>query len=162
MTAKDFAKEFDGIEYGGDTLDAAAERAAKYGVITLYGHSDDNIEIRGPVEGFNDEIGAYGDEGFNDEIGAYGGVTFRMDRQGVVYFPDRSDDDQSDEMADTLIAELNRWRKAAVIVVSGCPWEFSGTFIACHGHKFRVMEDGELYGEGVCFDRYLLPWVEQS
>lgn len=147
MTAKDFAKEFDGIEYGGDTLDAAAERAAKHGVVTLFGCADDNIEIRGP-------------EGFDDEVSAYGGVTFRVDRQGLVYFPDLINDDQSDEMADTLIAELTRWKTAAVIIVSGCPWTFSGEFIASHGHKFRVMDDGDLYGEGVCIDRHLLPETE--
>jgi hypothetical protein len=81
MTKEELAKALDGKEYRKEISSDLLTAAKQNGLVIVYGHSDDLMELEGAIE---------------DEGGCYGGGTFLIDSFGLL--PDREDIDDEDEL----------------------------------------------------------------
>lgn len=68
MTAKELAEELNGNEYGNEISRAEAQIANEYGLVVVFGYSDDNIEFEGAI---------------SDERGCFDGGIVHINRNGL-------------------------------------------------------------------------------
>lgn len=130
MTPETLAALLNGREYRNEMTREEEQAAKAAGLVVVFGASDDLVELRGAIY---------------DEVGAYHGTSFRVDREGLK--PAWDDIDHEDEDA----CETYFRRKAvpfSEVRVVGPPWLF---FTSVLHSKFRVMEEGEVYGQGIVF-----------
>lgn len=125
ITAQVFAANLTGREYGRVPNVADCKIAKENGLVIIFGASDDLFEIAGALE---------------NERDAYEGGTFYLNRSGLVEFPP----DIDCETAALKITAV--WRD------EGNPcWTYKlESPVGEFPHEtFRIMEDGEVYCEGV-------------
>lgn len=143
MKKEDLAKLLDGREIGSELSGAEEKQAKAAGLVVVFGASDDLMEFRGAI---NDE------QGGGDEIDAL------VDAHGLL--PERSQIDSDDD--DKLEDYFSRKKTAAKITGS---FDTGGwTFKTAIPHaKFKIMEDGEVYGGGLVFSMADLGnWVKNT
>jgi hypothetical protein len=135
MNAEKLAELLNGREYR-DELTSYEERQAKEeGLVIVFGASDDLVEIRGAI---------------HDELDAFEGVTFQMDKKGVIEKPIQSDMDEED--FEVQFEEYLERKKKAVKISAiwndyGNPcWEYRTDV---PHETFDIMEDGEVYCKGI-------------
>lgn len=140
MNAEELANLLDGREMG-DEITAAEEAAAgAFGLVVVFGYSDDNVEFRGAID---------------HEMGAYGGKKIRITPSGLVL-------NKCDE--ETCPYYLEQRENAAVL---RAVWADTGqpawTYDVPWPHStFNVMEDGEVFCRGVVFRLADVPLVEEA
>lgn len=130
LTAKDAADALNGSEYGNEGDDHLFDRMAKSGLVAVYGHSDDLLELSGAI---SDELGAY--NGTTIRVTSKGLVRNRCDNKNCPYFHESSKGGQKIEAL---------W----------CPDELSCSWLIkteIPHETFDVMEDGELFCRGIVF-----------
>ena len=88
------AKELDGIEYPVRIPENCSRDAKKFGIVIVYGASDDLMEFRGAID---------------DEVGAYDGGEALVDARGLL--PSRSDIDD-----DVILEDFFARRKLAWLI----------------------------------------------
>lgn len=129
-----FAKLLDGKSYREEIPKNTIAIAKKNGLVIIYGHSDDLMEIEGTIY---------------DEGGCYGGGEFFIDKKGLL--PDRDEAEDDDE----LESWLKRKKKAKKIEAIWCAkGEPAWTYKTDIPHAtFNVMDDGEIQCRGIVFNK---------
>lgn len=121
------AENLNGREYGSELTDEEADQFKSIGLVVAYGYSDDNVEFRGA---------------FEEEFGYY--------EEGEAFFVN----------GDILCApcdlheECSLWKNAVKDAVSiKFVFSVNGLIFKTEipHEKFTIMEDGEVYGEGIVF-----------
>lgn len=133
MTRDELAAALNGREYRNEITGAEIDAAKQAGLLVVYGASDDLTEFAGILY---DEAGAY--EGTTHVIGSNMRLIEELD--------------DHDELVD---AGWSPPSKLLEIKAEWCPEGFDGSWrIGFDGphSKFHIMEDGELYCEGVVID----------
>jgi hypothetical protein len=138
MTAQEFAALLNGREYGHEITKAEEERAHIAGLVVVFGHSDDNVELRGCI---------------NDEVGAYDGTTLRITKSGHL-LPDwesvnHDDEDEAQEYFRKKFAGVRTIE--AVWCPAGDPglsWAYETTIPHA---TFLINEDGGPFCRGIVF-----------
>jgi hypothetical protein len=134
MTKEELAKKLNGKSYRDEISSDILRDAKVNGLVIIYGHSDDLMELEGAIE---------------DEGGCYDGGEFFLDKNGLL--PDTDDIDEAHEM----VAHRKRQRTAKKITAlrfaNGQPaWSYKTKIPhAC----FDVMEDGEVQCRGIVFSK---------
>jgi hypothetical protein len=133
MTAKELAAALNGIEYPCRISNELLSSAKEYGLVIVYGQSDDLIEFEAAIA---------------DEAGVYDGDTVRIDSKGII--PDFSEVDHEVEACRKWMA---RDTQARTIEALWCKEPgYSWTYKTDIPHEtFEVMEDGEHYCRGLVF-----------
>lgn len=130
MNAEDLAKMLDGREMGAEISEAEEASARAFGLVVVFGYSDDNVEFRGAIR---------------DEIPAYNGRIIPVTRRGIVK-NDCSDEDCPYYLLMRKVAPKLRaiWSDEGPNPpwTYGLPWPHS---------TFNVMEDREVFCRGVVF-----------
>ncbi len=140
MTKESLAKLLQGREYHNELTDAEETEAENAGLVVVTGYSDDNMELRGAIQ---------------DEFSCYEGGECLIDADGLL--PDRETalEDDDDE---AILEYLSRSKKASKITVLWCPNKggevyASWAYLTDIPHvKFEIMEDSDVYCEGIVFD----------
>jgi hypothetical protein len=133
MNREELAAILNGREYRDEITRAEHKAAREAGLLVVFGASDDLVEIRGAME---------------EEEGAYHGATISISEALTVIKP-RED-------AGELIAE--GWtppKRFLTVKAEWCPSGFAGSWRISADKpfsKFDIMEDGELYCEGIVID----------
>jgi hypothetical protein len=139
MDTKTLAALLNGREYRDEMTDAERLQAKQSGIVVVYGASDDLCEFDGAI---------------NDEADCYEGGVIAFERRGLVKKPDR---DERATLEKFGVMEAFRARPAAIITARWddkttngreCSWCYDAAF---PHEKFDVMEDGELYCQGIVF-----------
>lgn len=132
MNAQELAAALNGREYGDEITTAEADVAKEFGLVVLFGASDDLAEFNGAI---------------CDEVGAYSGKSILL-HDGKLY------DDEECE-CDAAKRERNRAkRQGRTIKAIWCATDDgpSWTYETDIPHAtFKVMEDGEVYCVGIVF-----------
>lgn len=128
MTAKELSEMLSGREYGMEITKDEERQAADAGLLVLYSHSDDNVEIAGA---------------YNDEVGAYDGAVVHLTKTGVLQEPDCGQEDCP------YYATARDATKSVQAV-----WHNNGgpcwTFETDIPHEtFNIYDDGELFCVGI-------------
>lgn len=122
MNLKEIAEFLDGREYGNELPKGFSKDLKDEGFIVMFGQSDDTMVFEGAIE---------------DERGYWKGNEF--------FF---SDGQLMEDCSDDCKYSQKAFKNAKVIQVTPCPWRISTDI---PHEKFRIMEDGEEYGEGIVF-----------
>lgn len=134
MTREQFAALLNGREYRSEMTAQENDSASNSGLLVVYGASDDLTEFGGVIY---------------DEAGACDGATHRIGANMRLLDEPRDDHDELIEAG---------WTPPQVLMsvkAEWCPEGFDGSWrISFDGphSKFNIMEDGELYCEGVVID----------
>jgi hypothetical protein len=129
MTTKELAALLDGREYGSEITEAESEMAEQYGLVAVFGASDDLMELRGAID---------------DEFGAFGGMTVHVTEGGL--FENKCSSDDCPYAADergksrTITAQHFKGGEAAWTFETDIPHE-----------TFDIYEDGDLFCKGIVF-----------
>jgi hypothetical protein len=136
-TAKEIAAELNGMEYPADIPSAVAKRAKEYGLVIVYGASDDLMEFEGAI---------------HDELGSWEGKQAKVDSEGLVPEFDQIEMDRYDSK-DKLREYFRRENGGKVIEALWCKeGDYSWTFKTEIPHEtFEIVEDGEPYCRGIVF-----------
>jgi hypothetical protein len=139
MNKEQFAAQLDGREYGNEITKDEEAQAKAAGLVVVFGYSDDNVELRGAIY---------------DEVGAYDGTTIRVCREGLLpYWPEDGGDQWSEQQAEEYF--LKKHAGFQEIKAVWCPSDLPGTSwryqTAIPNATFKVMEDGEIYCQGIVF-----------
>jgi len=133
MTPKEWAELLHKREYLSEITDEEAEQAKRDGVVILFGSSDDLLEMRGAVD---------------DEVGAWNGTTVFFTKNGLV---------ESRCNNERCPYHEEEKKTAAKVAVDGPPWVFATSI----PHEcFHILEDGEVYGNGIVFRLADVPEVK--
>lgn len=121
------AGKLNGREYGSELTDEEAEQLKSVGLVVAFGYSDDNVEFRGAID---------------EEIGVWEEETLYLFHGTIMHIPCGGNPG-----CPLWIAES---KKAKTITVQflGDGWKF---YTDIPHEKFTIMEDGEVYGEGIVF-----------
>lgn len=129
LSPKMVADRMNGREYGNEVTEEEANELDFHGLTVVYGYSDDNVELEGSI---------------SDEIGCYDTITIPiLDGDILKKCSDDCDDYDCPFWRDALARAKNI---RATFTSDG--WKFETDF-PCE--KFTIMEDGEVYGEGIVF-----------
>ena len=123
------AENLNGREYGHELDDHEAEQLESVGLVVAFGYSDDNVEFRGA---------------FNDEVGGWGDITIPI-LDGEI-LKQRSED--CDDYDCPLWKDALSRAKNIRATFDNNGWKF---YADIPHEKFTIMEDGEVYGEGIVF-----------
>lgn len=137
ITKEDLAKLLNGKDYREEIAPELLLQAKENGLVIVYGHSDDLMEIEGAI---------------SDEGGCYDGGEFRIDRDGIV--PDREMMEEDEDDDEAMDAWLQRKKAAKKIeAVWGAKNQPAWTYKTKIPHAtFNVMEDGEVQCRGLVFN----------
>jgi hypothetical protein len=128
-TIHDVASMMNGREYGNEITKKEEEQLRKLGFVLVFGHSDDNVELRGTIY---------------DEIGAWEGTTLYFDKNGLL--KNECDDDECPYYARSK-------ESAKTIDVIWGEEGYSWIFKTDISHAtFDILEDGEKFCRGIVFD----------
>lgn len=135
MTKQELAKFLDGRKYGNEITRDMAETAKSYGLVVVFGYSDDNMEFRGAI---------------NDEIGCYDGGVVHLDKDGI-FAPWEWCDCYDGDRPCKLIQKI-REKCLTVEAVWRAPDSPAWTYKTLIPHEiFNIMEDDEVYCRGIVF-----------
>lgn len=123
------AEKLNGREYGSELTDEEAEQLNSIGLVVAFGYSDDNVEFRGA---FNEEVGGWEDF----EIAFLDG--------DILY---KCHDDCNEYVCPLWKDAISR-AKIIRATFRNEGWKFDAYI---PHEKFAIMEDGEIYGEGIVF-----------
>lgn len=130
MTVKEVAATLNGNEYGKVGSRALFGEMKAAGLVAVFGHSDDLVELRGAV---------------TDEVGAFNGTVIYMTSSGLLQNECDSDRCPHFEWAKKSAAKITAiWAPES----STLSWAFR---TAIPHETFTIMEDGEPYCEGIVF-----------
>lgn len=123
------AEKLNGREYGSELTDEEADQLKSVGLVVAFGYSDDNVEFRGA---FNEEVGGWEDF----EIAFLDG--------DILY---KCHDDCNEHVCPLWKDAISRAQIIrATFRKEG--WKFDAYI---PHEKFTIMEDGEVFGEGIVF-----------
>ena len=129
LSTKAVAERMNGREYLHEVTDEEVSELIVNGLVVVCGFSDDNVEFIGSI---------------SDEIGCYEDITIPiLDGDILKKCSDDCDDYDCPLWKDALSRAKNI---RATFGNDG--WKFATDF-PCE--KFTIMEDGEVYGEGIVF-----------
>lgn len=136
MTPKEAAAMLDGVEYVHPVeakLKAMEADLLNSGLVVCYGASDDLLEFYGT---------------FDDEVGAWDGTTVHVDASGLLK-------SECDEGADCPYFKKSL-ATAETITAEWCPKDVEGdpswlVKTAIPHERFKIMEDGAVFGIGIVF-----------
>ncbi len=136
MTKEAFAASITGREYPFELAKQEEALAKEFGLLIVFGASDDLLELRGAI---------------HDEEPAYGGTTVHVSRDGFL-MPGIYDDDEA-VLKKHGVLEAARDRQKDAIRIEQYWEKEGGTHWAYKTEEphatFDVMEDGELYCRGI-------------
>lgn len=142
MTKELLAELLDGREYGGEIDKAEAHQAKQYGLVVVFGYSDDNVELRGAIY---------------EEVGAYEGTTLYFDTQGLL--ENKCIDEDCPHYAE---AKKTAKTIEAVSDMSG-NGDYCWTFKTDIPHAtFDIMEEGEKFCKGIVFEISALSTTQEA
>lgn len=131
LTSKKLAKLLDGAQYPLRLGPEIARRAKNYGLVIVYGGSDDLMEFDGAII---------------DEVGCYGGCTALVDHNGLL--PSRESIESDAELKDFFKREELAKRITAHCSSDG----YLFTYNTKIKHEcFSVYDGGEIYCRGIVF-----------
>ena len=123
------AEKLNGREYGSELTDEEADQLASIGLVVAFGYSDDNVEFRGA---FNEEVGGW--EDFEIPF-LDGDILFKCH-------------DDCNEYVCPLWKNAISMAKTIRVTFRNEGWKFETDF-PCE--KFTIMDDGEVFSEGIVF-----------
>ena len=129
-----------GREYRDEMSREEGRLASESGLIVIFGASDDLMEFRGVI---------------HDEIGAYDGTTARLYRKksGTINVMDESRYEEIEGLLDDFELEIQMWEVTAEWCPNGNGEAPSWRITTDIPHTtFNIMEDGEVYCEGIVID----------
>lgn len=135
MTVKEiqlkyWAERLNGREYGAELTRKEESDLKVIGLVVAFGYSDDNVEFRGA---------------FNEEVGGYEKIVIPI-VDGDILIPTFSN-----ECSYNNCPLWNAAMKRAITVTAfftNDGWKFETDI---PHEKFTIMEDGEIFGEGIVF-----------
>jgi len=129
MTKEELAEKLTGREYGSEISNTESSNAKSWGLVVVFGYSDDNVELRGAI---------------SDEIGSCDGADIFVTPNGLL------ENKCEDEDCPYFEAEKS---KAVKISAMWCAEEgYSWTYKTDIPHAtFEIMENGEHYCRGIVF-----------
>lgn len=129
MDAQQLAAMLDGRQMGSEITTDEMVLAREYGLVVVFGYSDDNVELRGAIY---------------DEVSAYNGTTVYLGPNGLLV------NDCDDDRCPYFLRERERAPhfKAKWNDGDGAAWSYE---VPWPHETFRVMEDGDLFCVGVVF-----------
>lgn len=128
MNLKEFATMLDGREYPFTLTQEEKEFAKDANWVVVYNDSDDNMEFRGAI---------------TDEVGCYGGGFAYITKEAELLV------NECDDEACPYFREL-MGDSIEIEAVDKHSWEIKTSI---PHETFQIIEDGELYGIGIVFDR---------
>lgn len=142
MNAKELAQLLNGRQYGDEIGTKECLQAKANGLLVIFGHSDDLIEIRGA---------------FADEVSAYEGAILNLHREGNL------DTDVSGCGCSTCNERLEKLAELCVTVI--CDWDKSGySWFIEPKHvafePFDILEGKNKFCRGVVIETKNLPKIE--
>lgn len=128
MTPQEFAALLNGREYISEITDDEANQAFDFGLVVVFGASDDLAELRGKID---------------DEIGCYDGGTIYLNSSGLV----------KNACHDSECPYFEEEKKAAakievVFYRDGYTWVYETDIPHA---TFDILEEGEKYCRGIVF-----------
>ena len=130
MCLKEVARIMNNNEYRDELTKEQEELLKAEGIVVLFGASDDLTELRGAID---------------DEVGAYDGVILYFDEEGKLL----NNTYDAEELKD--IAKPNGLKSIKVIADYDEYPVFRYETDIPH-EKFNIIEDGNIYCEGICFN----------
>lgn len=133
MTAKELAAMLSGREIGGEIFPEEEQIAKDYGLVVVYGYSDDNMELRGAIE---------------EEIGAYEGTVVYITAAGLLEEPAC---DSAEDCDCPYFVAAQKEAKAIEAVwhdEDGPCWTYETDI---PHETFDIYEDGEVWCVGIVF-----------
>lgn len=123
------AEKLNGREYGSELTYEEAEQLKSIGLVVAFGYSDDNVEFRGAL---------------NDEVGGWEDFEIALLDGNILY---KCHDDCNEHVCPLWKGAISR---ATIIRATfrNDGWKFDAYI---PHEKFTIMEDGEVYGEGIVF-----------
>jgi hypothetical protein len=129
MTAKQLATLLGRRVMGNEISESEERLAREAGLVVVFGYSDDNVELRGAING---------------EVGAYNGTTVYLSATGLLENDCDSDRCPHFERARERAASFKtKWDDG-----SGAAWTFD---VPWPHFTFEVFEEDELFCRGVVF-----------
>lgn len=121
------AKNLNGREYGHELDDHEEEQLKSVGLVVAFGYSDDNVEFRGAID---------------EEVGVWEEETIHFLRGMIMCIP------CGGNPGCPLWKGERKKAKAITVKNFGDGWKFETDI---PHEKFTIMEDGEVFGEGIVF-----------
>ena len=137
MNARELAKALDGREYLQEITDDECRQAKDANLLVVSGASDDLAELYGFTR---------------DEVACYDGGTFYIDRKGLApTWPE--DEERGYEEAKEYFDRVNMPRITVTAVWCRSDDDPAWTYkVDAPVERFNIMEDGDVYCEGVVID----------
>jgi hypothetical protein len=136
MTNETFAQHLNGVDVSDGIPEQCIEEARKYGIVIVYGLSDDLIEFDGAI---------------HDEAGVSDGDIIKFDAEGVIPEWDTIEKEIEQEVRDYFKRVDNT--EVSEILVKESHGSFYWSYDTDIPHeKFHMLEDGEPYCEGIVFN----------
>ena len=140
MTKETLAEALSGREYGGEITKDECALAKQYGLVVIFGYSDDNVELRGAI---------------HDEIGMYEGGDVYLHAGGIVTDPSGGDCGHCGER--TLAQRAKAERIKCAWGESVFAWHIEPAKIPFA--PFEIMEGGEKFCRGIVISVSDLPKI---
>ena len=131
LTTKAVAERMNGREYMHEITTEESNELAYHGITVAFGASDDNVEFYGYI---------------NDEIGCWKDVTIPILDDEILK---KCSDDCEDYDCPLWRNALSK-AKPLRAQFKNDGWKFTAGF---PHEKFTIMEDGEVFGEGIVFSK---------
>lgn len=131
LTTKEVAERMNGREYMHEITTEESNELAYHGITVAFGASDDNVEFYGYID---------------DEIGCWEYVTIPILDDEILKKCSDVCEDYDCPLWKNALSKAKTLR--AQFTNDG--WKFAADF---PHEKFVIMEDGEVFGEGVVFSR---------
>jgi len=141
MNKEQLASLLNGRAYRNEITDDEHMDARKTGLLVLFGHSDDNVEIRGA---------AY------DEVGAYNGKTILLHREEPIVLPPHDKECECRFCTYTKAAERCAEVTAHWDRGNGYSWEFETEIPHA---EFDIMDGADKFCRGIVIDVKDLPSI---
>lgn len=129
LTPKAVAERMNGREYLHEVTDEEVSELIVNGLVVVCGYSDDNVEFIGSI---------------SDEIGCYEDITIPLLDGDIL----KKCSDDCDDYDCPLWKDALSRAKNIRATFGNDGWKFATDF-PCE--RFTIMEDGEVYGEGIVF-----------
>ena len=131
MNKEELAAKLNGNQYHLEISHELAKDAKSFGLVVVFGASDDLIEFRGAI---------------NDELGCYGGGIAKVDKEGLL--PDRDSIDDDDVLENFFSRRKTAKEIEAVWDRDGYSWIYETDIPHA---TFEIVEGAEKYCRGLVF-----------
>jgi hypothetical protein len=136
MTKEELAKLIDGKEYREEIPQNIVDDAKQHGLVIVYGHSDDLMELEGAI---------------HDEGGCYGGGEFLIDKEGLLL--DRDDLEEDEELEEWFRRKKTAKKITAIRFGKGQPaWTYKTSIPHATFNVIRGDGDTEIQCRGMVFN----------